>query len=43
MAFGERLQALRRREKMTQGEFAGLQEARDAIRASFAVKEVLPC
>lgn len=28
---------------IAQGEFAGLQEARDAIRASFAVKEVLPC
>ena len=28
---------------IAQGEFASLQEARDAIRASFAVKEVLPC
>lgn len=28
---------------IAQGEFASLQEARAAIRASFAVKEVLPC
>lgn len=28
---------------IAQGEFASLQEARNAIRASFAVKEVLPC